>query len=134
MFKKSLVVAAAAAVMAFSTPVFAAEWMNVPPEVSLAQPVPIDSMQKVVTAAAMTNNWQIVKNTTGSLHLRYARQPKWWVDVVVTYTENKYKISYVDSYGLDYQVKGSGAVIHRNYNRWIRNLDKKIQLELNRVH
>ena len=134
MFRKSLVVAATVAVMTLSTPVFAAEWMAVPEETSVTQRISLDSMQKVVTAAAITRNWEIIENAPGKLHLRYAKRPKWWVDVAVTYTEKTYKISYVDSFGLNYKVKDKGAVIHRNYNRWIANLDKSIQLELNRIH
>jgi len=47
-------------------------------------------------------------------------------DIRVTYGASHYAITYVNSQNL---MAGQGE-IHRNYNRWVNNLDKDIQLRL----
>ncbi|HFK7188307.1 hypothetical protein ACCC84_20880 [Serratia odorifera] len=49
-------------------------------------------------------------------------------NIRVTYTANSYQINYVSSSNMDAE-KGK---IHSNYNRWVANLNKDIQLELAR--
>ncbi|MTD25345.1 hypothetical protein [Erwinia sorbitola] len=47
-------------------------------------------------------------------------------DIRITYGANHYSINYIGSNNLMAR-KGE---IHRNYNRWVNNLDKDIQLRL----
>ena len=47
-------------------------------------------------------------------------------EVRITYTATSYDIKYDSSLNL----QASGGKIHKNYNRWVRNLDKDIQLNL----
>ncbi|MGQ8772840.1 hypothetical protein ACUTQ5_00005 [Serratia sp. NA_112.1] len=46
----------------------------------------------------------------------------------ITYNTNSYQINYVASGNMD----AKDGKIHPNYNRWVANLDKDIQLELAR--
>ena len=48
------------------------------------------------------------------------------VDIKVTYSASSYSINYENSLNL----KAANGKIHKNYNRWVRNLDKDIQLNL----
>ena len=43
----------------------------------------------------------------------------------------KSKMSHSD--GLNYRMKDGVPDIHRNYNRWIKNLNKYIQVNLSRL-
>jgi len=47
-------------------------------------------------------------------------------EVQITYTATGYNIKYDSSLNL----KASGGKIHKTYNRWVRNLDKDIQVSL----
>ncbi|KIQ50633.1 lipoprotein, partial [Citrobacter rodentium] len=47
-------------------------------------------------------------------------------EVRITYSATRYDIQYESSLNL----LASGGKIHKNYNRWVRNLDKDIQLNL----
>lgn len=47
-------------------------------------------------------------------------------EVLITYTATGYNIKYDNSLNL----KASGGKIHKTYNRWVRNLDKDIQVSL----
>ncbi|HEI8867229.1 TPA: hypothetical protein SLG40_002753 [Serratia odorifera] len=49
-------------------------------------------------------------------------------NIRVTYTANSYQINYVSSSNMD----AEEGKIHSNYNRWVANLNKDIQLELAR--
>ncbi|MDT3251978.1 hypothetical protein QZQ97_13700 [Serratia sp. root2] len=49
-------------------------------------------------------------------------------DIHITYNANSYQIKYVGSSNMD----AKEGKIHSNYNRWIANLNKDIQLELAR--
>jgi hypothetical protein len=47
-------------------------------------------------------------------------------EVRVNYTATSYSITYANSQNL----RASGGKIHKNYNRWVNNLDKDIQVNL----
>lgn len=47
-------------------------------------------------------------------------------NIIVQYSANSYIIKYDGSVNL----MASGGQIHKNYNRWVHNLDKDIQLNL----
>ncbi len=47
-------------------------------------------------------------------------------DIKINYSATGYSINYVSSLNL----MASGGKIHRNYNRWVHNLDKDIQVAL----
>ncbi|MGP3590598.1 hypothetical protein [Vagococcus sp. WN89Y] len=47
-------------------------------------------------------------------------------EIRITYSANSYSITYENSQNL----KANGGKIHKNYNRWVNNLDKQIQLNL----
>lgn len=47
-------------------------------------------------------------------------------EIRITYTASSYSINYSSSLNL----LASGSKIHKSYNRWVRNLDKDIQLNL----
>ncbi|HEY0211625.1 hypothetical protein [Acerihabitans sp.] len=48
-------------------------------------------------------------------------------DIQIVYSATEYKINYIASKNLLADGRGH---IHRNYNNWIKNLDKDIQLNL----
>ena len=47
-------------------------------------------------------------------------------DIRIPYSATSYSINYESSLNL----KASDGKIHKNYNRWVHNLDKDIQLNL----
>nr|WP_232623479.1 hypothetical protein [Citrobacter koseri] len=47
-------------------------------------------------------------------------------EVRITYSATRYDIKYDSSLNL----QASGGKIHKNYNRWVHNLDKDIQVNL----
>ena len=60
----------------------------------------------------------------GTLHLRGHT-----AKVSIPYSTKKYSIIYKDSVDLDY----NGETIHSNYNGWVQNLQKAIQVQLTQL-
>lgn len=53
--------------------------------------------------------------------------------VLIEFDATGYRMSYLDSVGMNYQVSETGqAMIHRNYNRYMARLERSIQDELGR--
>lgn len=111
-------------------PALAAEMQVLPPK-NLTCSLPLEKARLVVMDSALRFNWQVVEDKNGSMKLRYSKGYKFSVDIEVAYTQKSFRINYLESYGLGYEKHGDKAEIHRNYNRWIRNLDKEITLRSN---
>jgi len=78
-----------------------------------------------ITRAGGALGWIVKENgpgkMTGTLVLR-----KHVAVVAISYSKKSYSIQYKDSTNLDYD----GTGIHGNYNGWVQNLDRNIQVQL----
>jgi hypothetical protein len=94
-------------------------------------PIDMDSkhslkqVKKAIITAGATLGWKM-KSTekghlVGTLLLR-----KHVATVDITFNEKSYSIKYKDSQNLSYD----GSLIHSNYNSWVQNLDRNIQVQL----
>ena len=53
------------------------------------------------------------------------------VVVRIEYNTEGYSIHYVDSQNMGFKVRSDGArIIHKNYNSWVRNLQREINSRL----
>jgi hypothetical protein len=80
---------------------------------------------KAIQRAGVALGWQMKAkkpgHIVGTLYLRT------FVAVVdIRYSPKSYSITYKKSSGLDYD----GTNIHKNYNGWVQNLDRRIQGQL----
>ncbi|MDH5659381.1 MAG: hypothetical protein OEY65_00165 [Gammaproteobacteria bacterium] len=80
---------------------------------------------KAIQRAGIALGWQMKAkkpgHIVGTLYLRT------FVAVVdIRYTPKSYSITYKSSSGLNYD----GTNIHKNYNGWVQNLDRRIQGQL----
>lgn len=89
-------------------------------EAALAQ-----NRQRII-AAAQSLGWQVTAQADDHLQLSYDKQGKHQVRLKVELNAQTYQIHYVDSHNMNYSSTEDGARIHPNYNRWIRNLQKRI--------
>lgn len=79
-----------------------------------------------IVAAGQSLGWMVSKDEPGRLELHYDKQGKHQVTIAVAYDAQGYKISYLNSVNLNFEKVGDERKIHPNYNRWIRNLMKRI--------
>ncbi|MGH8726693.1 MAG: hypothetical protein ACREV9_00725 [Burkholderiales bacterium] len=88
----------------------------------------LDDVGKAIKTAGINLGWQMkdVKpgHMIGTLNLRSHQ-----AIVDITYDSKKYDIAYKDSSNLNY----NGSTIHKNYNSWVQNLDRRIQAQLSGI-
>lgn len=76
----------------------------------------------VIEQALTVRGWQVAARRPGAIDAYIVvRQHR--ADIAITYNADSYSIAYRDSQGLNYR----NGMIHRNYNRWIANLNADIQ-------
>lgn len=81
---------------------------------------------KVIKKALVARNWAVKKDEGGVIHSQI------WVrshsaKIKITYNKKEIKIHFVASENLNQKNKGETVFIHRNYNRWIKNIERDIQ-------
>jgi len=82
-------------------------------------------LQTAILDAGRARQWVMQPQQPGVINGRII-QRNHSADIRITYGANHYSINYVGSNNL----MAAPGEIHRNYNRWVNNLDKDIQLRL----
>lgn len=84
-----------------------------------------EQLQSAIIQAGLSRQWVMTPAGPGIID-GHLSQRGHTADIRVTYSPGQYSINYVRSSNLLAQ----GGQIHRNYNRWIANLDQDIKLRL----
>ena len=92
---------------------------------SLPDPIDLDKLDKCIRLSLAKHNWVVSAGKPGEI-LAYFEKSEGLIraDIKVAYSAKGYTIEYVDSKGLDVNLEKK--IIHRNYPRWIANLNKAI--------
>ena len=84
-----------------------------------------DDVSKAIVRAGTGLGWQMIPDRPG--HITGTLKVRAHLAVVdIDYNPKSYSIKYKESSNLNYD----GSNIHRNYNSWIQNLDRQIQVQL----
>jgi hypothetical protein len=83
-------------------------------------------VQKAILAALAKRGWTVTKVEPERIAASLTLRGKHHAEIDIDYNPVAYQIRYRDSWGLGYK----DGKIHRNYNRWVANLSKSIQQEL----
>lgn len=88
-------------------------------------------VKNAILSAGLQNKWLMHVTAPGSIKARLQTRGH-VAEVRINYSATRYSISYDNSINL----LASGGQIHKNYNRWVQNLDQAIQFNLSdtRVH
>ena len=113
-----------------------------PTEFMLNTSVSQESLETAIIQAALRKQWQVLEKAPGKITLTYPRQshPRYQVInavVRVEYDDKTYRIVHVSEQGLEMGAcvgEPETQCIHRNYNRWITNLDLQIQKQTARLN
>ena len=89
--------------------------------------VTMEDVEKAIIRAGGGLGWIIKKEKEGVLKGTLVLRTHTAV-VSITYNTQEYSINYVSSVNLDYNPETN--TIHSNYNGWIQNLNKNIQVQL----
>lgn len=88
-----------------------------------------EEIQQAILKAAAERGWTVRRFTPGLVQADITVRNTFFAAVDIHYSLSNFRIDYRDSRGLDY----NDGKIHRNYNRWVYNLDKSIMRELKRI-
>lgn len=84
-----------------------------------------DQVKNAIIKAGAQREW--IMSDAGPGVIKARQQTRDHVaEIKINYSATSYSINYDSSLNL----MASGGKIHRNYNRWIHNLDKDIQINL----
>lgn len=84
-----------------------------------------DQVKNAILKAGIQRKWIMNEVSPGVIKARLQSRDH-VAEARITYTATRYDIQYDSSLNL----LASGGKIHKNYNRWVRNLDNDIQLNL----
>ena len=132
MRKWGMMFAAAAIVAGFLLPISCATFTSIPFEPafegrSLGKPVDLDKLKTAIRTALVTFNWRPLSETAGAYTAEFQKDGgSIRAEIKVVYSPSGYRIEYAGSKGLDADLEKK--MIHRNYVRWMGNLDKQIYL------
>jgi len=90
-----------------------------------AQKLPLDVIAKAIIAGGARTQWQIAPGSGGLVGVLNVRD-KHQANVAITYSQTSFNITLVSSSNLLQE----GNLIHRNYNRWVRELERNIADQL----
>lgn len=124
LFLAMLSLAIALPVLAKQREMIAPQYQTFAPDI--VRPLTQKEVRAAVIDAAQTRGWVVTGDEPGKLTLRYA--PRTHLAVIsVDYDDKGYKIGYVTSEDLDYEVKRGKTYIHGNYNLWLERLSHDIK-------
>ncbi len=95
------------------------------PDTVITTNVSTDKVKKAIFEAGQKRDWIMTQVAPGTIDGKLVSRDH-SVNIRITYTAKSYKINYVGSQNL----LAANGKIHKNYNRWVNNLDKDIQIRL----
>ncbi len=90
--------------------------------------ITMTQVEQAITKGAIRKGWTTKKIKTGLLESKVNVRGKHFVMVNIAYNTKGYKITYKDSQNMNYNAENN--TIHKNYNKWIGNLERNINYEL----
>ncbi|QHF26504.1 hypothetical protein PspR32_01420 [Pseudomonas sp. R32] len=88
-----------------------------------------EQVQQAILKAVANRGWTPRKVTPNLIQADILVRNTFYAAVDIHYSVSNFRINYRDSRELGYK----DGKIHRNYNRWVNNLDKSILQELNKL-
>ena len=87
-----------------------------------------DQIRDAIVQAGLGRKWMMNQISPGVIDAHLDNR-KHSAAVRITYSASGYTINYVNSHNL----MAENGQIHRNYNRWVNNLDRDIQIKLSAI-
>ncbi|WP_460132019.1 hypothetical protein [Pseudomonas sp. S1_E04] len=85
-----------------------------------------EKMKTVIVNALQKREWSVQRLSPQLVQAEITVRNQYYAAIDIRYTRNSYAITYRDSRELGYK----DGKIHRNYNRWVNNLDNDIMTGL----
>lgn len=83
-------------------------------------------MKQAILTTLVKRKWEVQRVSPDLVQAQITVRGQYHAEIDIPYSADHYQIKYRDSRDLDY----NNGKIHKNYNRWVRLLDKGILREL----
>lgn len=95
----------------------------------------IEQVQKAISKAVIVHpSWKIKSNEKGMMVAEVIVRTH-TAEIEIAYNEEAYSITYINSTNLKYEIDKKQQInIHKSYNRWVHNLENRIEAELNTIN
>lgn len=100
--------------------------LNTQHELPADSQVSADKMKAIIVNALQKREWTVQRLGPQLVQAEITVRNEYYAAIDIRYTRNSYAITYRDSRALGYK----DGKIHRNYNRWVNNLDHDIMSAL----
>ncbi len=90
----------------------------------------LDDVRRTIQTAALLKNWSLEERAPGAMLATFQVRGKHTIMVDITYTADGYTFAYNNSTNMNYKKENGLELIHPNYNKWVQDLRKAIQIEL----
>jgi|SRR4051812_28430944 hypothetical protein len=97
--------------------------------VALARPADPKTVELAIERSLTQRHWT-VKEHVGQRYVAELTERDHSVTVAVVYDAQSARIDYVNSSNLMYENGSGGEKIHRNYDRWVKNLANDIKVNV----
>jgi hypothetical protein len=87
-------------------------------------------LARSIKGALANRGWKVI-GTSRNVIKAELRVRRHMARIAIPYGKRQFSIKYLHSRNLSYRKgRGGNATIHRNYNRWVRNLEKDILMAI----
>ena len=100
--------------------------LNTQHELPADSQVSAEKMKTIIVNALQKREWTVQRLSPQLVQAEITVRNQYYAAIDIRYTRNSYAITYRDSRELGYK----DGKIHRNYNRWVNNLDSDIMAGL----
>jgi len=107
-----------------------AQLLNIDNRNYITKPMQEEQVEKAIEAGGLAKGWRMKKINNGVIEASILVRSH-IVIVNILYDSKGYEINYKNSTNLNYDAEKS--TIHKNYNRWVKNLDINIKWQLSGV-
>ncbi len=103
---------------------------NNPVAAASGKALTLDDVRRTIQTAAMLKNWSLEERGPGAMLGTLNVRGKHTIMIDIAYTASSYSLNYNNSINMNYTQDGGMGIIHPNYNKWVQDLRKAIQIEL----
>jgi hypothetical protein len=89
-----------------------------------------ERVKQAILAGAAAKGWTIAQQADGKIQATLVVRNKHTVVVLISYTPQKYSLTYKDSINMNYGERNGEPVIHPFYNTWVQDLKDAIRTDL----
>jgi hypothetical protein len=96
-------------------------------------PATVEQVKKAIIAAQAAHGWVIAPAGDGKLVANINVRSKHMATLDISYSADRYSLTYLTSVNLNYEKQNGEQLIHPNYNKWVATLVNDIRVELLKI-